>query len=348
MLAKERGQRIGRDRTQREIIERHGKRAIFLQGHQHPAQPRRFDAFDQPLAQLRRLHRRGGGQRRFEIAMILDQLRCGLGADPVDARHVVDRIAHQRQHVADLFGHHAELLDHFGHVDSLVLHGVQHVDAAAARFRGALAHQLHQVLVGTDDGDVPAARGGGAGIGGDEVVGLEAAFLDAGKAEGTGGVANQRELGHEVLGRGRAVGLVFRVDIVAERVAGLVQDHRQMRRPIGLVEIIGQLPQHRGIAIDRADRRAFGICQGGQAVVGTENVGRAINQVEMLLLLHVRGASSVPRFRHAGGRGRARISDIFAILATSSSQFVAIVPTAIRMPCAFRQRLSLASVRQAD
>jgi hypothetical protein len=48
------------------------------------------------------------------------------------------------------------------------------------------------------------------------------------------------------------------------------------------VEIIGQLPQHRGVAIDRADRHALRVGERGQAVIGAEDVGRAIDQVEVL------------------------------------------------------------------
>ena len=89
------------------------------------------------------------GEQRFQIAIFDDQLRGGLDADAGHARHVVGGIAGQRLHLDHLFRRHAELLDHFGNADAAVLHGVVHGDA--------VGHELHQVLVGGDDG-----RGGAA------------------------------------------------------------------------------------------------------------------------------------------------------------------------------------------
>ena len=265
---KERGERRGRNLAELERIHLHRQRAIFAQLHQHAAEPRHVGLLDQRIAQLARLHFRRGRQRGFEAAMILNQLRRGFRTYPPDTRNVVHRIAHQGEHVAEQLGRHAELLDHLGHVDPLVLHRVEHVDAAAARVFGvprltvgAFADELHQVLVGGHDGDVPAARGGGAGIGGDDVVRLDVVLLDAGQAESAGGIADQRKLGLEVLGRRRTVGLVVLVQAVAERGAGLVEDHREMSRPVRLVEIVGELPQHRGVAIDRADGRSLRVGQ---------------------------------------------------------------------------------------
>ena len=51
--------------------------------------------------------------------------------------------------LADLFGFHAELLDHLGNVDPDVFHRVEHVDASAT---DTVVHaigtdQLHQIFV---------------------------------------------------------------------------------------------------------------------------------------------------------------------------------------------------------
>ncbi len=90
----------------------------------------------------------------------------GLDADAGGAGDVVDRVAGQRLHVDDPVGADAELLDHLVGADRLVLQRVEHLDAGR--------DELHQVLVGGDDGD-PAAGGGRLrGVGGDDVVGLEA------------------------------------------------------------------------------------------------------------------------------------------------------------------------------
>ena len=137
---------------------------------------------------------------------------------------------------------------------------------------------------------MPPLALGFARIGGDDVVRLDIGFLDAGQAERAGGIADQRELRHQILGRWRAVGLVLIVDLVAEAAARLVENHCQMRRPIGLVQIVGQLPQHGGIAIDRAYRRPFGVGQRGEAMIGTEDIGRAIDEVEMRCFSHGQAA----------------------------------------------------------
>ena len=76
------------------------------------------------------------------------------------------------------------------------------------------------------------------------------------------------------------------VHVVAEGVRPLVQDHRQMRRPLGLTQFFGQLPQHRRVAIDRTDGHPLGVCERRQAVIGAEDVAGAIDQIEMILLGH--------------------------------------------------------------
>ena len=287
MLFEEDGQRIGRDRLKLEIVKRDRERAIFLQRDQDPAEPRHLGLLDQAVAQLGWLHLGRGGQGGLQAAMLLDQLGGRLRTDPADAGNVIDRIPHQRQDIADQLGRHAELFLHFGHTDANVLHRIEHVDTGfAALAMPARADQLHQVLVGRNDGYVPAALGRGAGIGGDQVIGFQPLLLDARQAEGAGGIADQRELRLQVLGRRRSVGLVLIVDLVAKALATGVQDHRQVGWAIGFVQIIGQLPQHGRVAIDRADRHALRVGQRRQAVIGAEDIGRSVDQVEMLLGLH--------------------------------------------------------------
>ena len=176
MFVEEQLERRGRDFAQLHFIQRLRQRHVALQVDQHARQPRHVGMFDQIVAQLRRLHRLGAGQRGFQIAIFLDQLGRGLGPDAAHAGDIVDAVAHQRQHVADQIGGDAELLVHLGqpHVD--VLHRVEHVDL---RPFGGLADQLHQILVGRHDGDVPAFAHRRLGIAGDQIVGLEARHFDA-------------------------------------------------------------------------------------------------------------------------------------------------------------------------
>ena len=309
MLFEEGGERFARHFVELHVLERDGKRAILLQRHENAAEFRILAMLDQPFLELGLLHVRRRIERSGERAVLRDQLAGGLGADAEDAGNIVHRIAHQRQHVPQLLGRDAEFLDHFVAPDALRFHRVEHVDAAAAfdaGFQlviGALADQLHQVLVRTDDRDIPALARGGAGIAGDHIVRLDIGLFDDRQGKGAGGIANQRKLRHQILGRIGAVGLVLIVEVVAEGMARLVEDDGKMRRPVRLVKIVGQLPQHGRIAVDRADRRAFRIGQRGQAMIGTKDIGRSVDKIEMLFLRHI--ARGLAAGRGEGERFRA-------------------------------------------
>ena len=282
MLAKESGERFGRNLVKLHVLERDGQAAVLAQRYQHAAEFGIGAVFDQPLLELALLHALGSIERSGKPAVFGNQLASGLGADAENAGNIVDRIAHQREHVADLVGPDAEFFLDLVDIDPGILHRVEHVDPRAVAF----ADQLHQVLVRRHDCDMPPLALGFACIGGDDVVRLDIGFLDAGQAERAGGIADQRELRHQILGRWRAVGLVLIVDLVAEALARLVEDDGQMGRAVGLVQVVGQLPQHGGVAIDRADRRPFGIGQRREAMVGAEDIGRAVDEIEMRCFSH--------------------------------------------------------------
>ena len=91
------------------------------------------------------------------------------------------------------------------------------------------ADELHQILVGGDDGDVAARFLGQPRIGGDQVVRLVAFHLDAGQVEGARRLADQAELRDQVFRRRRAVGLVFGIELVAEGLRRIVEDDGEMR-----------------------------------------------------------------------------------------------------------------------
>ncbi|MNT04226.1 hypothetical protein D3C72_1387960 [compost metagenome] len=76
--------------------------------------------------------------------------------------------------------------------------------------------ELHQILVGGDDGDIGADRFGLPGISGDDIISLEAFRLDAGKVEGARRLADQAELRNQILRRRGAIGLVEIIKLVAE------------------------------------------------------------------------------------------------------------------------------------
>ena len=141
---------------------------------------------------------------------------------------------------------------------------------------------MHQILVGGDDGHLPPLGQRCLGIGGDHIVRLDIFFLDQRQRERAGCVPDHRELRLQILRRFRPIRLILVVKIVAETGPGLVQHHRHMGRSVGLVELVGQLPQHRRIAIDRANRLATHVGQRRQTVIGAENIGRAVNEIEMI------------------------------------------------------------------
>ena len=130
-------------------------------------------------------------------------------------------------------------------------------------------------------------------------------FLDARDREGARGDADQRELRDQVLGRRRPVRLVLVVHLVAVRLLRRVEDHRHVRRPVGLVEAVGELPQHRRIAIDRARRLAVPVRQRRQPVIGAEDVARPVDEIEVRAGL---GASKrqawMERFSRVAERGK--------------------------------------------
>ncbi len=231
---------------------------------------------DERLLQFRLGDLVGRREYSLQVAERLDQLRRGLRPDPRHAWHIVDAVAHQREHVADLFRRNAELLQHLIPSDAPVVHRIEHVDLR-------LFDQLHQILVGADDRYSPARGLGRGHVARDDVVGLQPRFLDARDRKSARRGANEGKLGDQVLGRRRAVRLVLVVHRIAEGLLRLVEDHRHVRRPVGLVEAVGELPQHRRIAIDRACRLAVAVGQRRQPVIGAKDVARSVNEIEVRL-----------------------------------------------------------------
>ena len=261
----------------REIVERHVEIDLVVEQHQLPRNPRLLGVLDQGLAPLRLLDLAGAEQQLLEVAIFDDQLRRGLDADAGHARHVVGGIAGQRLHLDHLLRRHAEFLDHFGNADTAILHGVVH--------RDLVGHELHQILVGGDDGGGRAALAGEPRIGRDQIVGLEAALFQAGQVERAHRLADQRKLRDQVVRRRRPVRLVVGIELVAERDLGFVEDDRQMRRPVILGHVAEQLPQHVAEAEHGIDLQPVGLAvQGRQRVIGAENVGGTVDQEDMVAL----------------------------------------------------------------
>ncbi len=261
----------------REVVERNVELDVGVEQHQLPRDPRLLGILDQGLAPFRLLDFAGALQEGFEVAIFGDQLRRGLDADAGNAGNVVGGIAGQRLHLDHLLRRHAEFLDHLGYADAAILHGVVHDDA--------VGDELHQVLVGGHDGRGRAPFAGQPRIGRDQVVGLEAGLLQAGQVEGAHRLANEGELGNEVVRRRRPVCLVLRIDLVAEGDFRLVEDDGQMRRPVVLRHVAQQLPEHVAETEHRVDLQAIRLAvQGRQRVIGAEDVGGAIDQEDVVAL----------------------------------------------------------------
>ncbi len=273
---------------QHQIVEPVGQRHVVLQPDQFARNARLVGIVDDRLPAFLLLDLAGAGKQRVEVAELFEKLRGGLLADARHARHVVDGIAHHRLQVDHLFGRHAPFLDDFGNADLTVLHRVVH--------RDCLADELHQILVGGDDGRVGARLAGLPRIGGDDVVGLETLHLDAGQAERAGGFPDQPELRNEVFRRRRAVRLVVGIKLVAEGFRRIVEDDREMARhhaDIGVARVLHQLPHHVAEAEHRVGRQPVRFAvERRQGVIGAEDVAGAVDEEEMVAFFHGRRGSA--------------------------------------------------------
>ena len=274
---------------------------IAIELHQTARDADLFGIVQKRLAALGLLDLARAGQKGIQIAILLDQQRGGFQPDPRRARHVVDRIPGQGLHIDHPVGGNAEFLEHLIQPDALVLHRVQHVDA--------IPHQLHQVLVGRDDRHRPPGLAGAGGEGGDDVIGLIAFDLDAGHVEGAGGLAGKGKLRAKILGQFGAVGFVGGVDVVAKGLGPGIKDHRDMGR--GLFAGMGQLaPEKVAKPGHRAHRHAVRFArEGRQRVIGAEDKGRPIDQMQMIALaechdppLFVMSLAGPGPFGHPGTR----------------------------------------------
>ena len=100
--------------------------------------------------------------------------------------------------------------------------------------RGRIVHrhagldELHQILVGRDDGHVGAALDRDARISGDQIIRLVTVLLHRKEAEGAHRLAHQRELRNEIRRRIGAIGFVRRIELLAEGILRFVEDDGEM------------------------------------------------------------------------------------------------------------------------
>ena len=285
------GEPLGVRLARGEVFQRQRQRRVVAQQHQRARQACRLGVRDQRVAALGGLHRRRRRQHAFEVAELGHQRAGGLRPDAGHAGDVVDRIAHQSLHFDHALRRHAEALHHLGVADRAILDRVEH--------RNAGADQLHQVLVGGDDGRPAALGAGGARVGGDQIVRLPVGQLDGGDVERLGRLPHQRELRHDLGRRLRPLRLVGVEQPVAEGGAPGVEDHRD----VGADMLAQQLGQHVGEAEHGIDRHAVGAVHRRQRVKGAEDEPRAVDQDQMQARIGLRGVSAR---RRLGRRHRAR------------------------------------------
>ena len=84
-------------------------------------------------------------QQTVQIAIFVDQQSCRFHTDARGTGNIIHAIACQCLNVDNTFWVNAKLCVYTIPINAVLFHGVKHFDAAP--------HQLHQILVGTDNGD---------------------------------------------------------------------------------------------------------------------------------------------------------------------------------------------------
>ena len=163
-------------------------------------------------------------ENRFDRAELADERARRLLADAGHARDVVDRVAHEPEHIGHECRIDPEALSHLGHPATALAHRIEP--------DRALVHELHQVLV---SGHEHGLDGGAACLPGeraDHVVRLDSRHLEGRQPERLDHLADVAELGPELVRHGRAVRLVAGEEPVAEGLAGCVEDDHDVLRAL--------------------------------------------------------------------------------------------------------------------
>jgi hypothetical protein len=267
-----------------ETVERASKRDVIVELDQPPRHPRLLGEFDQRLPPLLLLDLGRTLEQRLEVAVLADQLRGGFDPDAGHARHVVGGVADQRLHLRHLRGRDPEFFHHEGFVDPPLVprHGIEHRDPRP--------DQLHQILVTGDDRGVGSRLERDARVGRDQVVGLKTFLLDRDQAEGPYRIPHQWELRNELVRRVGPMALVVGIDLVAEALGGVVEDHRHVGGLHAVEPLAQQLPEHVGEGQHAADRLAVGAGKAAAArlrglehgEIGAEHVRRPVDQEDVV------------------------------------------------------------------
>ena len=247
---------------------------VVLKRHEFTRDADLIGEVDQGLATLLLFDFIGALQDGVERTECVDQFSGRLRPDTWRARHVIRAVADQSLRVDHFVRRDTELLHHRLGAKRAVLHRIIKLDLS-------VDDELHQILVGRDDLHRSARRRSLARIGSDQVVGLEAAHLDAWKIERARGVTDHGKLRDEIFRRRRAMRFVLRIELVAECHFALVEDNREVRRRLARFHLLQKLPQHVAKAGDSADRQTIARTrQWRQRMIRAENVAGAVDQEE--------------------------------------------------------------------
>ena len=205
-------------------------------------------------------------RRRLEVAVLVDQGRGGLDADTGRAGDVVHRIAAQGLDVDHLLRRHAELLDHLGdgRCGRSSWCRASRPDRRPAASGPCRRRRSPPRRPGRARGRHRRRSGRRPRSPGSSRQGTPKARV-ASRTRGNCGTRSSR--------RRRPVRLVVGVELVAERLLRMVEDHRQVGRRVGRrLHVHQQLPQHVAEALHRAHRQAVGLA--GQRRQGVDRRGR--------------------------------------------------------------------------
>jgi len=241
--------------------------------HQLPPQPRLVrvspDAFLEPCV----LYIVEMSQDPFEGAELGDQPLRRLLPYPGHTWNVVGGVSRQRQHIDDLFRHHAETPLHTVDVVQSILHRVDH--------HYVFRHHLQEILVPRDDEHlhplfcVPSRQGRY------QVVRLDTLLFEYGDREPPDDILDEGNLRDEGVRGWSTVGLVRLVDFVTERRPFEVEGDGDV---VGLT-LPQELHQHRRKAVNGVRRKTFRVGEMPDGIEGPEDVIAPVYQVQGGFLL---------------------------------------------------------------
>ena len=226
--------RVGRRHPQ--VVDLHFHGHIRADRHEFLGEEDLLPVGDQRLAHALGLHLVRVVERGFHRPVLVQQLCRRLRADPRGTRHVVRRVAHQREVVDDPFGRHSELLGGRRFVHPV---GRDAGGSPPARVQQphATAHQLVEVLVAGDDHRLDSLFHGARGQCADHVVGLPSFHLYDATSERLHQLPNPGQALPQLGGHLLPRGLVLRVELLPV-APPRVEDDGQVVGPVRLEDVV--------------------------------------------------------------------------------------------------------------